>query len=134
GEDVFDVGKGVLEHALPRPLKIRLLPIKFELALVARNHRIKSEVHRTHIERCNFGLESRSRLDALFDRHVWSTAGGDVYHDMGALFDDFEERGESLRRLVWTAILRIARVKMDDGRTRLRRPDGGICDFLGSDR
>src|SRR5260221_359468 len=49
-QDVLDVGKSILEHSAARPFQIGLLPIVFELALVARDHRIKPEVHRPHIE------------------------------------------------------------------------------------
>src|SRR5664279_5740440 len=44
GEDVFNVGEGILEHALLRPFQIRLFPVVFEVALVARDHRIESEI------------------------------------------------------------------------------------------
>ena len=38
--------------------EIRLLPVVFELALVARDHRVEPEVHRAHVERGDLGLEA----------------------------------------------------------------------------
>src|SRR4029079_6511514 len=59
GEDVLDVGEGVLEHASARALLIRPLPVMFELPLEARDHRIEPEIHGAHVERGDLGLEGR---------------------------------------------------------------------------
>src|SRR5580765_5387982 len=98
GQDVLDVGEGVLEHAAARPLEIRLLPIVFELAFESGDHRIEAEVHRAHIERGNLGLERRRRADSLFRRHRRRSAGRDVYDDTRTLLDHLEERRKRLRR------------------------------------
>ena len=49
-EDVFDVLERVLEDAVARAFEIRLLPVVFELALEAREHRVEAEIHRAHVE------------------------------------------------------------------------------------
>ena len=77
--------------------EIRLLPVVFELALVARDHRIEPEIHRAHVERGDLRLEGRGRPHALLDRHGRRAAGGDVHHHVGALLDHLEERREGLR-------------------------------------
>src|SRR5450756_2761732 len=66
-EDVFNVSEGVLEHALLGPFQIRLFPVVFEVALVARDHRVEPEIHRAHVERSDLRLEGRGRLNAFLD-------------------------------------------------------------------
>ena len=73
-------------------------------------------------------------LDALLDRHGRRAAGGDVHHHVGALLDHLEERREGLRRLVGTAVLRIARMQMHDRGARFGRADRGIGDLLRGHR
>ena len=46
-----------------------------------------------------------------------------------ALLDHLEERRERLRRLVGPAVLRVARVQVDDRRAGLGRADGGVGDL-----
>src|SRR6202008_750339 len=111
-ENVFDVREGILEHSRTGPFQIRLLPLVFELALVARDHRIEAKIHRAHVERGNFRLEGCSGTHPLFSGHCRRTAGRDVHDHIGTLLDHLEERSKSLGCLVRTAILRIARIKV----------------------
>src|SRR6516164_842120 len=48
-QDLLDIGEGVLGEAGARSFEIRALPIVLEL-LEPREHRIKREIHRPHIE------------------------------------------------------------------------------------
>src|SRR5262245_41654624 len=57
GENVFDVSKGVFEHAFAGAFQIRLLPIVFELTLEPWDHRVEPEIHCAHIERGDIRLE-----------------------------------------------------------------------------
>src|SRR5262245_55366489 len=112
GQNVFDVGESILEHALLRIFEIRLLPVVFEFSLVTPDHRIQAEVHRSHVERCDFRLECCGRANTLFCRHRRRATGGDVHHHVGALFDHLEEWRKRLRSLVRPAVLRIARMQV----------------------
>ena len=48
---------------------------------------------------------------------------------VGALLDDLQERQEGLGRLVRPAVLRVARVQVDDGRAGFGRADRRIGDL-----
>ena len=78
GEDVFDIGEGVLEDALARSFEIGLLPVVLEL-LVAGEHRKEPEIHRTHVEARDLRLEGGGGAHALFDSHRRSAARRDVH-------------------------------------------------------
>ena len=130
----LDVREGVLEHALARILEIRLLPVVLELALVARDHRVKAEVHRAHVERGDFRRKGSGGLDALFHGHGRRAARGDVHHDAGTLLDHLQEWRERFRSLVGAAVLRVARVQMHHGGTGFGGADGGIRDLARRDR
>ena len=75
------------------------------------------------------GLKVAAGSHALLRRHGRRAAGGDVHHHVGALLDHLEERREGLRRLVGPAVLRVARVQVDDGGARLGRADRGVGDL-----
>ena len=114
------------------PSRIGPLPWMTEL-LEALEHGKEAEIHRAHVERGDFRLEQGDRPQAFLDRHRRGAAGGDVDHAIRALLDDLEERREPLGRLVGASVGGIARVQMDDRRTRVGRADGGFGDLLRRD-
>ena len=95
-------------------------------------HGKQSEVHRTHVEGCDFGLEHRRGPDAFLHGHVRRAAGGEVYHGVCGLFDARQKAGERFGGLIRLSGLGIARVQMNDGGTRFGRAYCRLGDLVRS--
>ena len=67
-EDEFNVLEGVAEDAVPAAFEVRLLPVVLEV-LEPVEHRIKTEVHRAHVEAGDFRLEYARRPTRSLDGH-----------------------------------------------------------------
>src|SRR5882724_769264 len=100
-QDVLDVLERVAEDSLVRARQIFALPAVLEF-LEALEHRKETEVHRTHVERSDLGLELQRRLQTFLDRHRRGAAGREVDDDVGAALDvrgEFAEIFWVLRRM-----------------------------------
>jgi hypothetical protein len=97
-------------------------------------HREQAEVHRSHVERCDLGLEVRAGLQPFLDAHRRCAAGGDVDHDVARLLDAAQERRKRFRPLIGRAVDRIAGVQMYEGRAGRVRAERGLGDLVGGDR
>ena len=95
---------------------------------------VETEIHRSHVERGDLRFEGRGGQNPLLDPHIGAAAGGDVDHRVGALLDPRQKAGERLRRLVRLAVGRVARVQMEDRRSRLGRTNRVVDDFVRSHR
>ena len=123
----------VAEDQISRRLQVLLLPIEFEL-LVFGEQMVQTEIHRPHVQRSDFRLKGRCRLDPFFDAHIGAAAGGDVDRSVRALLDARQEAGEGLRRLIRLAGLGIAGVQVEDRGAGLRRCDRLNDDLVRRDR
>ncbi len=112
--DVFKIGKGIRENETAGHLKKLLLPRELEF-LVLSQGREKTEVHRTHIERCHFGLEGGDRLGSLFDGHPRPSTRGDADDDITPLFDGRDNFPKNVQIRGRFSILGVPRVYVDDG-------------------
>ena len=132
-QDVFDVLEGVAENVVARVLEMLPLPGVLEVG-IAVEHGIQAEIHRPHVERAHFGPGAQGRGEALLDGHAVAAAGRDVDHRVGGLLDARQKLHEHVgirRRL---AVLRIARMQVDDRGAGLRRANRGLGDLAGRDR
>ena len=97
-------------------------------------HRVEAEVHRAHVERAHLGLGAQRRGEALLQRHAVAAAGGDVDHRVGRLLDPRQELHEHLGVGRRPAVLRVARVQVQDRGAGLGRADRAVGDLLRGDR
>ena len=93
-------------------------------------HRIKTKVHRTHIERCQFRLKGRGWLHPLFDGHVGTSTGGDVDHGIGRLLYFGKKLFKDFWILSRATCFRIPCVKMQNGSSSLGCCNGCIGDLF----
>jgi hypothetical protein len=121
-EHEFDVLVCVAEHKIARVFERLRLPVVPE-GLETVEHRKESEIHRAHVERSYLGLESLRRLDPLLDRHIGRATRGQVHDRLRRLLDARQEARERLRALVGPSGLLVARVQMDDRRSRFGGAD-----------
>jgi hypothetical protein len=68
-----------------------------------------------------------ARLDPLLDGHIGGAAGRQVHDHVGSLLDDAKKRLERFRRLVRSAVLWIAGVKMHDRSAGFGGTEGGFA-------
>src|SRR5260221_7286776 len=124
-QGITDVLEGVAEHKIMGGFQHGRLPVVFEL-FESLEHREQAEIHRSHIQACNFWLPNRGRLYPLLDGHIGRAAGREINYHIGSLPDGAEKRLERLRRLVRPAVLRIAGMKEHDSRAGLGSAQSGI--------
>ena len=131
--DLLDVAERVGKDVGVGVERIALLPIVFP-GLVAARHRKKREIHRAHVHRAHFRRQRIGGGDALFDRHGHGAARGDVHHRVGRLFDARQKLHEHAGVGRRSAVLRIARVQMQNGGAGLGGIDRLRGDLIGRDR
>ena len=129
-QGIGDVLERIAEHEIAGVLQHLRFPIEAEI-LEPLQHREQAEIHRSHVQTRNFRLPDRRRCNALLDRHEGRSAGGQIHHHIGALFDLAQERDEGLRSLIRTPIHGISRMQMHDRRAGPGRADGGLGDLPG---
>ena len=129
GQNILDVLVGVLEHEIAAVLQVRALPVVLEL-LEAAEHGEQAEVHRTHVERGDLGLELEGRAQALLHGHAQAAAGGDVDYRLARLLDARQELLEQRRVLARPAVLGIARVQVQDRGPGLGRGERRLGDLV----
>ena len=131
--DLLDVAKRIGEDVSVGIGEIALLPIVFPV-LEAPRHRIEREVHRSHVERAHFRRQKLRGGDALLHRHGHRAAGSDVDDRVGRLLD----ARQKLHEYVWIrrrpAVLRVARVQVQDGGSRLGGIDRLRRNLIGRER
>ena len=132
-ERVLDVLERVAEDEVAARLQVLRLPVVFPLfALVEIG--IEPEIHRAHVERAHFGLRQQRRREPLLHRHVVAAAGRDVDDRVGPGLDLRQELHEDFRIGRGPSVFRIARVQMQDRRTRFGRADRARRDLVRRDR
>ena len=77
------------------------------------------------------GLNASAGLTRSWTVMIGRAAGGQVHDRLRRLLDTRQEAREGLRALVGPARLLVARVQMDDRRSRLGRADRRFGDFVG---
>ena len=92
-EDPLDIGKGILEHHVPRAFEEPGFPVMLPFA-VAPAHRKQAEVHRTHIQRTHFRLRGNRRRQPFVERHDRAAAGRNIDDGIAALADLRQELHE----------------------------------------
>ena len=98
------------------------LPLVFPF-LVAVEHREEAEIHRAHVERAHLGLGAQRRRQPLLQGHAVAAAGGDVDDRVGRLLDARQELHEHFGIRRRPAVLRVARMQMQDRGAGLGRGD-----------
>src|SRR5262245_49431649 len=89
-KDEFDILKGVAEDTVPTAFEVWPLPIVFQF-LEPAEHRIKAEIHRSHIEACNLRLERSRWAETLVNGHRRSATAGEVNDDIRLLLDAWQK-------------------------------------------
>ena len=114
----LDLREGIRQDEILGGFQIRLLPAVAPVgALFRRGGDV--EVEGAHVHRGDFGRHRERGREALIERHSQAAPGGDIDDRIGLPFDLRQELEESLGRLIGLSSLRIARVQMNDGRSRL---------------
>ena len=131
--DLLDIAKRIGEDVGVGVEQIALLPIVFP-GLVAARHREQREIHRAHVHRAHFRRQRVGGGDALLDGHGHGAARGDVHHRIGRLFDARQKLHEDVGVGRRPAVLRVARVQMQDGGAGRGGIDRLRGDLIGRDR
>jgi hypothetical protein len=108
---VLNILKGIPKYQIPAALQIVALPCVSKL-LKAFQHQKETEVHRAHVEGCDFRFKRDSGLDAFLNSHIGRATAGQIYYRVGRLFDLRKKGRESCGTVVWFASLRITRMQM----------------------
>jgi len=128
-KDVLDVGEGVAEDVIAAVLVMLPLPVVAELA-VALQHREQAEVHRAHVEAAHLRACPERRGETVGKAHAPAAACGDVHHRVCRLLDSRQERHEHRWVSGRAAVLRVARMQVEDGRSGFGRGDRFAGDFV----
>src|SRR5262245_1217367 len=131
--DALDVAERIAEDVLVGVEKVALLPVVFPF-LVASRHRVECEIHRPHVERAHFRREFFGGRDPILHRHQHASASGDVDDGIAALLDARQELAKDFRIGRRPAVLRVARVQMQDRSAGFGGIDRLGGDLIGCDR
>ncbi len=123
----------ILENKIVRVFEERPFPRMFPV-LDPRGHRVKGEVHRTHVQAAHLGAEPFRRGEALVQRHHRRAAGGHVDDRIAALPDCRQEPRPMGGIGRWPAGVGVAGMQMQDRRASLGRVDGRSRDLIAGDR